>query len=125
MTPWTVAGQAPLSMEFSRQEYWSGLPFHSPGDLPDSGLELWSPALQADTLLPELRWLLSASTTPKTLLFHLLLLVPPLHSACGSHGKNVFCLMKAGLVDVTYFYIDIIPMLYPMSMRKRWVIQRW
>ena len=38
-TPWTVAHQAPLSMNFSRQEYWSGLPFPSPGDLPDSGIE--------------------------------------------------------------------------------------
>ena len=49
-TPWTVACQALLSMEFSRQEYWSGLPFPSPGDLPDPGIELGSPALQADTL---------------------------------------------------------------------------
>ena len=40
MTPWTVAHQAPPSMEFSRQEYWSGLPFPSPGDLPDQGIEL-------------------------------------------------------------------------------------
>ena len=38
-TPWTVARQAPLSMEFSRQEFWSGLPFPSPGDLPDPGIE--------------------------------------------------------------------------------------
>ena len=38
-TPWTVAYQAPLSMEFSRQEYWSGLPFPSLGDLPDPGIE--------------------------------------------------------------------------------------
>ena len=44
-TPWTVAHQAPLSMEFSRQEYWSGLPFPSPGDLPDPGIEPRSPAL--------------------------------------------------------------------------------
>ena len=43
---WTVAYQAPLSMEFSRQEYWSGLPFPSPGVLPDSGIEPVSPALQ-------------------------------------------------------------------------------
>ena len=50
MTPWTAAYQALLSMEFSRQEYWSGLPFPSPGDLPDPGIEPWSPALQADTL---------------------------------------------------------------------------
>ena len=41
-TPWTVARQAPLSMEFSRQEYWSGLPFPSPGDVPDPGTELAS-----------------------------------------------------------------------------------
>ena len=43
--PWTVARQTPLSMEFSRQEYWSGLPFPSPGDLPDPGIEPTSPAL--------------------------------------------------------------------------------
>ena len=51
--PWTVAYQAPLSMEFSRQEYWSGLLFPSPGDLPNSGIELWSPALQTDALPSE------------------------------------------------------------------------
>ena len=48
VTPWTIAYQAPLSMGFSRQEYWSGLPFPSPGDLPDPGIEPRSPALQAD-----------------------------------------------------------------------------
>ena len=52
-TPWTVAHQAPLSMGFSRQEYWSGLPFPSPGDLPNPGIEPWSPALQADALTSE------------------------------------------------------------------------
>jgi len=52
-TPWTVAHQAPQSMEFSRQEYWSGLPFPSPGDLPDPEIEPGSPALQADALLSE------------------------------------------------------------------------
>ena len=49
MTPWTLASQAPLSMGFSRQEYWSGLPFPSPEDLPNSGIEPRSPALQADS----------------------------------------------------------------------------
>ena len=49
-TPWTVACQALLSLEFSRQKYWSGLPFPSPGDLPDPGIEPRSPALQADSL---------------------------------------------------------------------------
>ena len=48
-TPWNVARQAPLSMEFSRQEYWSGLPSPSPGDLPDPGIEPVSPASQADS----------------------------------------------------------------------------
>ena len=47
---WTVAYQAPPSMGFSRQESWSGLPFPSPGDLPDPGIELGSPTLQADAL---------------------------------------------------------------------------
>ena len=49
-TLWTVALQAPLSMGFSRQEYWSGLPFPSPGDLPNPGIEPKSPTLQADSL---------------------------------------------------------------------------
>ena len=53
MTPWTVAHQAPLSMGFSKQEYWSGLPFPSPGDLPDPGIEPRSPALQTDALPTE------------------------------------------------------------------------
>ena len=55
VTPWTVARQAPLSMRFSRQEYWSGLPFPSPGDLPDPGIEPRSPALQADSFPTELQ----------------------------------------------------------------------
>ena len=52
-TLWTIDHQAPLSMEFSRQEYWNGLPFPSAGDLPDSGIKLRSPALQADSLPSE------------------------------------------------------------------------
>ena len=51
--PWSVARQANLSMEFSRQEYWSGLPLPSPGDHPHLGIELVSPALQADSLPSE------------------------------------------------------------------------
>ena len=53
VTPWTVACQASLFMGFSRQEYWSGQPFPAPGTLPDSGIKLWSPALQKDSLLSE------------------------------------------------------------------------
>ena len=54
VTPRTVACQVPLSMGFSRQEYWSGLLFPSPGDLPEPGIEPWSPTFQADSLLTEL-----------------------------------------------------------------------
>ena len=52
-TPWTVACQAPLSMEFSRQEYWGGLPFPIPEDIPNPGIKPGSPILQADSLLSE------------------------------------------------------------------------
>ena len=50
VTPWTAACHPPLSMEFSRQEYWSGLPFPTPGDLPHPGIESVSPAWQVDSL---------------------------------------------------------------------------
>ena len=53
--PWTIACQAPLSVGFSRQEYWSGLPFPSPGELPNPGIKPRSPALQADSLPTELQ----------------------------------------------------------------------
>ena len=53
VTPWTVDYQAPQSMEFSRQEYWSGLPFPSPGNLPDPGIKPVSLALQADAFPSE------------------------------------------------------------------------
>ena len=53
VTPWIVANQAPPFMEFSRQKYWSGLPFPSPGDLPDPWIEPGSPVLQADALPSE------------------------------------------------------------------------
>ena len=52
-TLWTVVQQGPLFMEFPRQEYWSGLSFPPPGDLPHPGIESWSPALQADSLPSE------------------------------------------------------------------------
>ena len=53
LTPWTVACQAPLSLGFPRQEYWHGLPFPSPGDLSNPGIERGSPVLQADSLPTE------------------------------------------------------------------------
>ena len=54
-TPWTVACWTPLPMGFSRQEYWNGLPFPSPGDLSYPGIKRWYPALQADSLPTELQ----------------------------------------------------------------------
>jgi len=56
MTPWTVACQAPLSMAFSKEEHWSGLPFPSPGELPHPGIKPGSPALEADSLSSEPPW---------------------------------------------------------------------
>ena len=53
VTPWTVAHQAPLSMEFSRPEHWNGLPCPSPRDLPNPGIDLRSPALLAESLPTE------------------------------------------------------------------------
>ena len=65
-TLWTVACQAPLSMGFSRQEYWSVLPFPSPGDLPDPEIGPTSPALQGDSLLLSYRGsLLTISVGPQ------------------------------------------------------------
>ena len=63
-TPWTVACQAPLSMGFARQEYWSGLPFPSPGDLPDPGIEpvsLVNPALARGIFTTTTTWECSPS----------------------------------------------------------------
>ena len=76
VTPWTVACQSPLSMGFSREEYWSGLPFLSSGDHPDPGIKYWSPAWQADSLLIELReksppYLLSKSVLYNKIPMHL------------------------------------------------------
>ena len=75
-TLWTVAHKAPPSMGFSRQEYWSGLLFASPGDLPDPGIEPRSPSLQADSLLSE-----HLSNWAKT---HTGVRAPPLSRLLGS-----------------------------------------
>ena len=65
VTPWTAAHQAPQSMGFSREEYWSGLPFPSPGDLPDPGIQPGSPALEADALTSEPPGKPSGLSSPK------------------------------------------------------------
>ena len=71
VTPWTVAHQAPPSMEFSRKEYWSGLPFPSPGDVPNPGIEPRSPTLQADSVPPEPLEKVHFTDTPILNLCHL------------------------------------------------------
>ena len=71
--PWAVAHQAPQSMEFSRQEYWSRLPFPSAGDLPDPGIEPRSPALQADSTIWAIREGQNTKCVPNTkILFSIL-----------------------------------------------------
>ena len=112
--PWAVAYQAPLSLECFRQEYWNGLPFPSPGDLPDSRTEPGSPAFQADSLLPQ--------PLGK---HNLIIQIAKLHmqlnseSLCVSHGKkqgiywngyrrqhliNCFC----SPLHVFFFYINFL-----------------
>ena len=102
-TPWTVACQAPLSMGFSRQEYWSGLPFPSPGDLPNPGIEPGSPALQADSLLAEpreevtkvglLRWL---GIEPGQLFGRQL--CSPLYRQCSLNYTQIFYIVNKWLI---------------------------
>ena len=86
MTPWTAAPQAHLSMRFSRQGYWSGLPFPSPGDLPNPGIELGSPVLQADSLLTELQGKLSVFIMP-----------------FDTIGQKVNVTLKTKIVHLTYY----------------------
>ena len=68
VTPWTTACQAPLSIEFSRQEYWSGLPCPPPGDLPDPGIEPVSPALAGGFFATSATW------EPHKVVYHCLIL---------------------------------------------------
>ena len=107
VTPGTVARQAPLSMEFSRQEYWSGLPCPSPGDLPDAGPEPGSPALQGDSLASEPPGKpIHCSTTPRFLfvspaLWHLesflwgLLCVSLCGHLCTCHSESMLWISVA------------------------------
>ena len=77
VTSWTIAHHAPLSMEFSRQEYWSGLLFPSPGDLSDPGIEPGSPSFQADSLPTERpgKTLSERSQTQNTIYFILYFII--------------------------------------------------
>ena len=95
-TPWPVACQAPLSMGFSRQESWSGLPFPSPEDLPNPGIEPGSPTLQADSLLMKLQGKPEAWEEPKKIRgsYHHKMRHNPPHS---QHKAQPFPMLKKGL----------------------------
>ena len=86
MTPWTTAHQAPLSMGFFRQEYWSGVPFPPPGDLPDPGIEPGSPALWADSLPTEPSGKPQMKALPSLKLNHSLLQGAVLHRVPGLYS---------------------------------------
>ena len=102
VTPWTVACQAPMSTGYSRQEYWCGLPFPSPGDLPNPGIEPRSPALQADSLLFEppgqthhthIINLLNTKSESRIVLLHIMLCFlscyfPHSQAQCLTHGRQ-------------------------------------
>ena len=94
MIPWIVVCQTPLFMEFSRQEYWNGLPFLSPGDLPNPGIEHRCPALQADSIISQSLFKLMSikSRMPfNHLIFcHPLLLLPSSFPASGSFPMSQF-----------------------------------
>ena len=121
VTPWTVACQAPPSMGFSRQEYWVGLLFPSPGDLPDPGIEPGSPTLQTDSLPSEppgagMGFYSKCDFIPPTILLGLLLcswtwriffggIQHPLIDGCSAAGCNFGVL--AGEDECTSFYSAI------------------
>ena len=84
-TPWTVAYQAPTSMGLSRQDSWSGWPFPSPGDLPNSGIKPGSPALQADSLLSE---------PPGNPLYKMGMLIGSVLKGCSEAQAN-YCVLVA------------------------------
>ena len=112
--PQTVARQAPLSMGFSGQQYWSGLPFPSPGDLPDPGIEPRSPALQANSLPSEppgtpinfLRTCQSTFHSGCTIMHshQRCARVPVCPSHCQNTGRFLFIIVTAVLVG-TWWYL--------------------
>ena len=108
MTPWTVARQASLSLGFSRQEYWSGLPFPSPEDVPDPGFEPGSPVLQADSLPFELQGRpLKDRTTDNIIMNHFQtfekfhgFLFKETHDVCCLHSLLPVCCGVCPLGDI-------------------------
>ena len=117
-TPWTAASQAPPSMGFSRQEYWSGLPFPSPGDLPDSGIEPGSPTLQADAFLAliclylvveRVTFFFSCMCVHAQLLGHVQLFETPRTVAHCSPGTSVHGISQARIMGCHFLLQGIFP----------------
>ena len=107
-TPWTAAHQAPLSMGFPRQEYWSGLPFPSPGDLPHPGVKPASPvspARQADSLP------LCPLSHQKT--FCSLPILPSSHPAAGNF--SFYCLHRSAFSRMSYSWNHIVSCLFKIG----------
>ena len=105
VTPRTAAHQAPLSMEFSRQEYWSGLPFPAPGSLPDPGIEVASPSLAGGFFIPCVTWEVSTKQLRKSTI-----LTQPVAAAqscltpydpmdCSPLGSSVHGILQARILE--------------------------
>ena len=114
-TSWTVAHQAPPSMEFSRQEYWIGMSFPSPGALPDPGIEPGSSALPADALSSEPPGKQGKSLCNTSLQLPLL----PFHSPHDSHSKALFPIRLHTPYDTTGSWLSG-PHLRNSTYRKAW-----
>ena len=114
-TPWTIAHQAPPSMGLSRQEYWSGLPFPSPGDLPDPGIEPRSPALQANALTSEPPSKLPFTTLGVFIYFAKILNTYTKHSLLWRHYYiiiDIYLPSCGPFYLITYIQSQISPLLF-------------
>ena len=102
MTPWTVACPVPLSMEFFRQEYWSGLPFPSPGDHPDPGIEPASPTLAGRFF----------TTEPPG--------KPHLGALCFKTGGASVCTAELAVLQICLQWTEVFPQLLPLEPAFSW-----
>ena len=109
-TPWSVAHQAPLSMDFSRQEHWGGLPFPPPGDLPDRGIKPRSPRIDGQVLYHWTTWEALKRSTASPLIFSIL----SLRTCLSADGSSV---------NKTWH--DIAHGRLPLSFLSIWQLRRW
>ena len=121
VTPWTVAHEAPLSIGFSRQEYWSGLPFPSPGDLPDSGIE--SASLMSDRPIPPKMSWNAVSFVPQVAIYPHLLEVSwikcPIQQKIVCNVMHACCCFSHLLLFVTLWSHQA-PLFIGFSRQEHW-----